>query len=57
MTTANVSATYYNESRCHLSLGKDSPEPREVEPPEKAAEIVAIAQVRGLHHRYARRAA
>ncbi len=49
--------TYYNESRCHLALGKDSPEPREIEPPERGAEIVAIPQVRGLHHRYKRRAA
>ena len=49
--------TYYNESRCHLSLGKNPPEPREIEPPEKGAKIVAITQVRGLHHRYTRRAA
>jgi hypothetical protein len=49
--------TYYNESRCHLSLGKDAPEPREIEPPKKGAKIIAIPQVGGLHHRYTRQAA
>jgi len=48
---------YYNESRCHLGLGKETPEPREVEPPEVGAEITAIPYVGGLHHRYTRRAA
>ena len=55
--TLDAYKTYFNESRCHLSLGKDSPEPRGIEPPEKGAKIVAIPQVRGLHHRYTRRAA
>jgi hypothetical protein len=49
--------TYYNESRCHLSLGKDAPEPREIEPPKRGAKIIAIPQVGGLHHRYTRQAA
>src|ERR1700716_2079233 len=48
--------TYYHESRTHLSLGKDSPESRPVQPPE-LGRIVAIPQVGGLHHRYERRAA
>ena len=48
--------TYYHESRTHLSLDKDSPEPRTVQRPE-CGRIVAIPQVRGLHHRYKRRAA
>ena len=47
---------YYHESRTHLSLGKDSPEPRAVQPPE-LGRIVAIPQVGDLHHRYERRAA
>ncbi len=47
---------YYHESRTHLSLVKDAPEPRPVQPPEAGA-IVAIPQVGGLHHRYERRAA
>lgn len=48
---------YYNETRCHLGLGKDSPEPRETESPENGAKIIAIPHVGGLHHRYTRRAA
>ena len=47
---------YYHESRTHLSLDKDAPEPRPVQPP-KRGRIVAIPQVGGLHHRYERRAA
>ncbi len=53
----NAYRTYYNESRCHLGLGKDTPEPREIEGPERGTKIVAIQQVGGLHHRYTRRAA
>ncbi|HVH86171.1 MAG TPA: integrase core domain-containing protein [Terriglobales bacterium] len=47
---------YYQRSRMHLSLGKDSPEPRSVQPPG-IGPIVAMPQVGGLHHRYERRAA
>ncbi len=47
---------YYNESRTHLSLERNSPEPREVEPPGKG-KVVAIPHVGGLHHRYTRVAA
>src|SRR5262249_29760801 len=47
---------YYHESRTHLSLAKDPPEPRSVQPPEFGA-VIAIPQVGGLHHRYERRAA
>ena len=47
---------YYHESRPHLSLAKDAPEPRPVQPPALGA-VVAIPQVGGLHHRYERRAA
>ena len=47
---------YYHRSRTHLSLGKDSPEPRAIQPPEMGS-IVALPQVGGLHHRYERRAA
>jgi len=46
----------YHRSRTHLSLGKDAPEPRAIQPPELGA-VVAIPQVGGLHHRYERRAA
>src|SRR5450631_3031057 len=47
---------YYHESRTHLSLAKDAPEPRPVHAPERGA-VVAIPPVGGLHHRYERRAA
>ena len=47
---------YYNESRTHLSLERNSPEPREIEPPDEG-KVVAIPQVGGLHHRYTRVAA
>ena len=47
---------YYHESRTHLSLAKDAPEPRPVHPLELGT-VVAIPQVGGLHHRYERRAA
>lgn len=45
---------YYNDSRLHLSLDKDSPVPRDV---QALGEIIAIPQVGGLHHRYERRVA
>jgi putative transposase len=47
---------YYHRSRTHLSLGKDSPEPRSIQP-EPVGRVVALPQVGGLHHRYERRAA
>ena len=47
---------YYQESRTHLSLNKDAPPTRAVQPPELGA-VVEIPQVGGLHHRYERRAA
>jgi transposase InsO family protein len=47
---------YYHSTRTHLSLAKDSPQPRLVYPPEDGA-VVAIPQVGGLYHRYERHAA
>jgi putative transposase len=47
---------YYHESRTHLSLGKDAPEPRAVHPPSMG-KIVELPEVGGLHHRYVRKAA
>jgi transposase InsO family protein len=47
---------YYHRSRTHLSLGKDSPEPRGIQPPGMGS-VVALPQVGGLHHRYERRVA
>jgi transposase InsO family protein len=47
---------YYHTCRTHLSLNKDPPETRTVEPPEWGT-IIAFPRVGGLHHRYARIAA
>ena len=46
---------YYHESRAHLSLERNAPVPRQVQPPSKGS-VIAIPQVGGLHHRYSRAA-
>jgi putative transposase len=48
--------SYYHDSRCHLGLNKDSPEPRQIQLPD-TGRIVEIPKVGGLHHRYERLAA
>jgi transposase InsO family protein len=52
-------ASYYLNDRTHLSLKKDAPAVRVVEPkPHPAAAVIALPRLGGLHHRYAwRRAA
>ena len=47
---------YYHETRTHLSLQKDAPMSRPVQPPG-SGRVIALPQVGGLHHRYERRAA
>ncbi len=47
---------YYHRSRTHLSLDKDAPELRAVQPPQ-FGKVVELPEVGGLHHRYERRAA
>ena len=47
---------YYLDSRTHLSLEKDAPNPRIIQSPA-LRHIVQIPEVGGLHHRYERRAA
>jgi putative transposase len=47
---------YYHHSRTHLSLDKDTPEARPIQP-RSAGRIIAVPEVGGLHHRYERRAA
>jgi hypothetical protein len=44
-------SVYYNETRTHLGLGKDSPLPR---PIQRIGTIAATAVLSGLHHSYAR---
>jgi putative transposase len=47
---------YAGHSRTHLSLAKDAPEARAVQPPELGP-MVELPEVGGLRHRYERRAA
>ena len=47
--------SYYNTARPHQSLDNNSPQPREVHPPEVGG-VVSIPQVGGLHHLYQRAA-
>ena len=47
---------YYNEDRPHMSLDRDAPASRAVEPPDNG-QVAALPRVGGLHHRYMRRAA
>jgi putative transposase len=47
---------YYRKSRMHLSLGRDSPEPRATQRPE-LGRAIALPEVGGLHNRYERQAA
>lgn len=46
----------YQGTRTHLSLAKDAPEPRSVQPPSRGR-VVEVPPVGGLHHEYVRRAA
>ena len=46
---------YYNGTRTHLSLAKDAPESRSVQPPSQGR-VVEVPRVGGLHHEYLRRA-
>jgi hypothetical protein len=52
----NYIESYYHRARTHLSLAKDCPLSRPVQPPEMGT-IVEFPEVGGLHHRYERRAA
>jgi transposase InsO family protein len=47
---------YCHQSRTHLGLEKDSPEPRPIQWAD-TGRVAAIPAVGGLHHRYERRAA
>lgn len=46
----------FRNDNTHLSLAKDCPEPRRVQPPGPGT-VIAFPQVGGLHHRYERLAA
>ena len=45
--------TYYHQSRPHMALANNAPEPRIVEPSSQSR-VLALPQVGGLHHRYVR---
>jgi hypothetical protein len=47
---------YYQRTRTHLSLDKDCPDLRPIQPP-RIGRVVAIPKVAGLHHHYERLAA
>ena len=48
--------TYDHQSRTHLALAKDAPQPRPIVP-SAVGPVIATPQVGGLYHRYDRRAA
>jgi putative transposase len=47
---------YYHRARTHLSLDKDAPDGRSIEPPGSGT-IISVPEVGGLHHRYVRQVA
>ncbi len=49
-------ADYYHRARTHLSLDKDAPESRPIQPPEQGR-VLQLKRVGGLHHEYVRMAA
>ena len=46
---------YYMHFRTHMSLERNAPIEREVEPPYRGR-VIAIPQIGSLHHRYRRAA-
>ena len=47
---------YYHSSRTHLSLQRNAPTARAVEPQQRG-KVISFPKVGGLHHRYAWRSA
>ena len=47
---------YYNEVRTHLSLYKDSPDRRPIQPADQGR-IIELKKVGGFHHQYTRKVA
>jgi putative transposase len=44
---------YYNNERCHLSVGRDSPTGREIQnKPFRSVKIISLPRIGGLHHIY-----
>jgi len=55
MRILSAYVVYYHEARALLSLDRNAPLPRRVEPPNHRR-IIAIPHLGGLHHRYTRAA-
>jgi len=44
---------YYNNERCHLSVGRDSPNGRKIQnKPFESARVISFPRIGGLHHVY-----
>jgi len=44
---------YYNNDRCHLSVGRDTPTRREIQnKPFGPARVISLPKIGGLHHLY-----
>jgi transposase InsO family protein len=54
--TLTAHCASYHRWRTHLSLGKDAPPSRRIQPPAEGA-VMELREVGGLHHHYERRAA
>jgi transposase InsO family protein len=54
LRTLREYVAYYNQSRTHLSLDRNAPEPRPVE--WKGGDVIATPVLNGLHHTYSRAA-
>jgi putative transposase len=48
-------ASYYNADRPHMSLDRDAPMARAIQPPSRGR-IISLPRIGGLHHRYSRAA-
>ncbi len=49
----NQYVEYYNNERCHLSVGRDSPYGREIQnKPIGSAKVISLPRIGGLHHVY-----
>ncbi len=48
-------STYYHTARTHLSLAKQSPQPRPIHQPD-SGNVIAFPHLGGLHHEYRRAA-
>jgi hypothetical protein len=55
-STLTAYYAYYQNWITHLSLGKDAPQSRRIQP-AAADEVVEMPEVGGLHHHYEQRAA